>query len=812
MFDTRLAAPFTIARFQLLYDGWVGRIVRSVLLLSGLAYGVTAISWSPDLSNLNIGLVTYIWGLLIFWEIFFQLKIRTLNVGESVGTTENLAASFSTRAAKILLEVGKPDLAKIFLRTLRTPFAKFVTAKLGLSLKDFKAGGEWGSWDSYLVALRTVVGKEGWSFITEHDLLSALANVEGPFKIALFELGVKEEDLRNVLFWAAQEENARERRVKFWREDTLIATKGIGEDWAYGYTLALDRYSRDITSELTSGRLRPYLVGRDLEIDTVTKILARHSRQNVLLVGEPGVGKSTIVQALAMRSLNGLTLTAVRYKRFLQLDLTSLLSSAGPGEVEQRTKDLLTDAERAGNIVLVIPDISYLVGAGEGVVQNDLSGLFLQALQGNRIQVIALTDHQGFTKYLEPRKSFVQSFETVEVAPASVEQSIRVLEKIAPEIESRQALTLTYAAIKAAAELSQRYLPTKDLPGKAIDLLDEAAVEASSGGKNKLDAEALATLITRKTRIPLGKLEGPEKDKLLNLEAALHERVVGQDQALQAVSGALRRARAGLRDERRPIGVYLFLGPTGVGKTETAKAVAAAYFGNEKAMIRLDMSEYASSEDQVKLIGANGESGKLTEAVTQNPFSLILLDEVEKASPKILDTFLQVFDEGRLTDGSGRTVDFTNDIIIATSNAGAEQIREIIKSKSDLASQKGALIDQLLKSGIFRPEFLNRFDEIVLFEPLSVPEIVKVVQLMLRTLDQRLKRQDITLEITDAAVKKIAEAGYDPIFGARPLRRYIQDHVEGVLAKKLLEDEVKRGDTITLDVGELGDLSTQVFK
>jgi len=811
LFNPENAAPFQIAQFQILYDSWFARVIRATIFLAGAAYAGTAFGSLTDLTMVNVNLVTYLWGLLALWEGFYIFKIRSINVGDPVGATNNLADSFSTRAARLLLQSG-PNLNQLLLATLKTGFGQFFLAKAGLSEKDIRKDDGWGSFDDFIAKVKAVTTLEGWPYVTEHDLLSGLAYVPGPFKKSIFDHEITEDDLRNILFWAAQEENAVERRYAFWREDSLVATKGIAEDWAYGYTLSLDQYSRDITKELTSGRIRAYLVGRDKELDETQKILSRSGTKNVLLLGEAGVGKTTVVQALALKSLDGLTLPPIRYKRFLQLDLTSLLSGAEAGEVEARVKALLQDAERAGNVILVIPDVQYLAGAGEGVVQSDLTGLFQSALEGSRLQVIALTDHAGFKKFIEPHKSFLATFEVIEIPESTEEESIRVLEKVAPEIEVRQKVSLTYSGLKAAVQLAKRYLPDKELPGKAIDLLDEAAVEVAAAGKKELSAADIAAVVTRKTRIPVGKVTEPEKDKLLHLEEILHQRIVGQEEAISAVSNAIRRARAGLRDDKRPIGVYLFLGPTGVGKTETSKALAEAYYGDEKRMVRLDMSEYATPGDLNKLLGGPGEAGSLTEAIRDNPYSLVLLDELEKADAKVQDTFLQVFDDGRLTDGTGRTVDFTNAIIIATSNAGAEGIREMILERRDLQSEKANLLDSIQKSGIFKPELLNRFDEIVLFRPLTIPEIVKVVALLLKSLDKRLAAQEIDLEITDAAVKKIAETGYDPVFGARPLRRYIQDHVEGVFAKKLLDGSVKRGDTITLDVDDLGDLSTQVFK
>lgn len=796
-FDSNSSLPFSVAAFQILYSSSFLKTIRLTLLLLFLIYALIRVTTG----NRGVDILEFIGGWFLFWETFYFFKIRTLNIGKEIETSENLADSFSTRAAKLLLHEGSTDLGKILQVTLATPFSQFVMQKAGLTL-DKLPNVPWATWETFLAAIPEAVKAEGWKFVTEHDIMAALIRVEGPLKKALFDAEVKPEDLDNILFWAAAEENERE-RLKNLEQGLATGTKGIAEDWAYGYTLALDRYAHDITHDLTSGHARPYLVGRDAQLQDLQKILSRSSKANALLIGEDGSGKTTVVQLLAKQSYLGNVLPELKFKRFLKLDLTSLLSGAGTGELEQRVKDLLADAERAGNIVLVIPDIEYLAGAGEGLVKVDMTGLFLESLNSARLQVIGLTDHSGYKRFLEPHKSFLSAFEQILVPSLDKPDTIRTLEELSPSLERRHGVSLTYKALRAAVDLSDRYLPEKDLPGKAIELLDEATVEAASNNKRLIDAEDIAQFVSHKTHAPIGKVGSKEKEMLLDLEKYLHTRVVGQDEALIAVSNALRRSRAGLRDEHRPIGVFLFLGPTGVGKTETSKALAATYFGSEKAMIRFDMSEFASSDSQSKLIGSTNEPGNLTDAVRQNPHSLILLDEIEKAHPQILNTFLQVFDDGRLTDGLGRTVDFTNTIIIATSNAGAEEIREIIQSGQKLMDNRRQLIDLLLKKGIFRPEFLNRFDEIVLFRPLNLQEISQVVVLMLENLSQQLQKQDVTLKLTPEAAAKIAQAGFDPIFGARPLRRYIQDHVESVLSKKLLSGEIKRGDTITLKPEDL---------
>jgi ATP-dependent Clp protease ATP-binding subunit ClpC len=793
---------FAIAKFQATYNSQVFIAARLIIFLLGLtAFFITFRSGPMTLPHINFPV--FIWGLYLFWEVFYLIKIRHFELAATIGSTNNLANSFTTNAAKLILKAGSNDLEKIMAVVIKTSFAHFVATRSGLDPSNLPKT-EWSSWELYTTELINVAKDHDPAIITDHDLMIALARVQGPLNKALFDAEVKQEDLVSILFWASAEEE--KAQIKF---DNLVNSKGIAADWAYGYTLNLDRYSHDITKDLTSGRAHPYLAGRDAELKELQHILARTTQSNALLVGEEGTGKTTIVQLLAQKSLQGTTLPQLLNKRFLQLDLTSLLSNTdSAGELEKRLKGLLIDTERAGNIVLVVPYLEYIAGAGEGLIKVDLTGTLMDALTSHNIQVIGLTDHAGYKKYLEPRHSFLEAFERVDVASLDRNGSIRTLEEMAPNLERRHRLILTYNAIKASVDLSSHYLPDKELPGKAIELLDETAVAASSQEKHILTADDVAAFISQKTKVPIGKTDQAERAKLLKLEDYLHQRVIGQNEAIAAVSNALRRSRAGLRDEKRPIGVFLFLGPTGVGKTETSKALANAYFGDEQAMLRIDMSEYESQDSQSKLIGSPNEPGNLTDAVRTHPYCLILLDEIEKAHPKILDTFLQVFDDGRLTDGLGRTIDFTNTIIIATSNAEAEQIREVIQSGSDIVQSKGQLVDNLMRAGTFRPELLNRFDEIVLFRPLSLQEITQVVTILLKDLAANLGKQDINLKVTPEALTKIAQAGFDPIFGARPLRRYIQDHVESTLSKKLLAGEIKRGDTIILKPEDLDQVAT----
>ncbi len=649
---------------------------------------------------------------------------------------------------------------------------------------------------------------EGASLIGRLDLLVGLFAVD-PFLVkAIFDIELKLADFQNICFWFRHLKAESPKFTDFLDLSRLNRFAGLGYQWAAGYTLTLRQFATDLTATTSKGDY--HLVGRDKEVATIEQILARDSRANVLLIGEPGVGKTSVVQKFALRSIAGKSLPPVRFKRVLLLEAGNLLSGVvNVGQIEERMGAILEEAQHAGNVVLYIEELQNITGAVIGTDVVDLSAILLPALQGDKLRIIAAVTPANYRRFVEVRPALDSAFTKVQIEPATANEAIRVLEEVVPKLERRHGIQITYLALKRIVELSDRYLPDRYLPGKAIDFLDELCVAAEAKGENILRPSAVEAMLTAKIGVPVATATEEERKKLLNLEKILHRRVIGQDEAIVAVANALRRARAGVRESRRPIGSFLFLGPTGVGKTETAKAVAEAFFNSERSMIRLDMSEFQHPDSVFGIIGSvkdSAQSGYLTQAIRENPYTLVLLDELEKAHPKIMELFLQILDEGRLTDANGRVANFTNSIIIATSNAGAEQIREAILAKIPMNQLKERLIDYLQKQQIFKPEFLNRFDDIVLFKPLTIDEVIKVVELMIGQLDERLKGKDISLLVTDEAKRKIAEAGYDPVFGARSLRRYLQERIESVLARKILAGEIKRGERVTIGVEDLQDL------
>ena len=635
-------------------------------------------------------------------------------------------------------------------------------------------------------------------------------------------------------------------------------------------TPSLDQFSRDLTELARDGKLDP-VVGRETEIDRVIQILSRRSKNNPCLIGEPGVGKTAIVEGIAERIVGGMVPDTVLGKRVVSLDLSGIVAgSKYRGEFEERIKKVLAEVAKAGNVLLFIDEIHTIIGAGGAEGAIDASNILKPALARGEVQVIGATTIEEYRKYIEKDAALERRFQPVVVEEPTEEEAISILKGLRGQYESHHHVTITDEAVEAAVRLSARYINDRFLPDKAIDLMDEAAAkvrlhvggdpkeaaelrreiaeaqetleQALSGGDleaareaqakrqeldeklEKLNAKAkqgsrrhhqtvgedeIADVVSGWTKIPVKKLTEGEAARLKKLEATLHKRVIGQEEAVSAVAKAVRRGRVGLKDPKRPIGSFLFLGPTGVGKTEISKALAEAVFGQEQAMIRVDMSEYMEKHSVSKMIGSppgyvgHEDGGQLSEKVRRNPYAVILFDEIEKAHPDVFNILLQVLDDGHITDSQGRKVDFKNTIIIMTSNAGAQAIVEPKKlgfasgndEKQNYERMKGSVMEEVRR--IFKPEFLNRIDETIVFRALNKDDMKQIVGLMTKELAKRCETQlGITLVVRDAAKQYIVDKAYDPKYGARPLRRKIQDEIEDPLAEKLLDGNIRRGDEV----------------
>ncbi len=619
---------------------------------------------------------------------------------------------------------------------------------------------------------------------------------------ALFDRDVDMQKIRNLVHWsnlvtALMDKEHRRKRLSRGKPKTVMNRAMTARP-----TKNLDAVSQDLTLMAKNNAFMAP-IGREKEINEAFRVL-QEGHSSVMLVGPSGVGKTTILQGIANLMTSEDVPAQLQDKRLVVTDPGAIIAGAsGIGGLEQRMQLIIQDIILAGNVIWAIEDIHTLLGAGSTQSSIDIGKILMNYISQGYIKVLGTTTTPEFQKHIENQETFLRRFQVVQVPELNHQDSIKVLEGRAPYIEAKNQVFFTYDALESAVVLSDRYIQDRHLPAKAVDIIEEAAIYTREhyGVKQLVRKSAVEQIMSEKTNVAVAAISQNEADKLLNMEDLLHRRVIGQHEAINAIGKALRRAREDLRDATRPIASLLFLGPTGVGKTETAKAIAEAYFGNESNMMRFDMSEYQTPASLSKLIGAPGQQGNLTEAIRKTPFGIVLLDEIEKAHSDVINIFLQVMEDGRLTDGTGRTVDFTNAMIVATSNAGTDVIQQLYAK----GATSGGIKDQLLNEGLlnqsFRPELLNRFDHVVVFTPLTKEELQQVCELLLAGLAKQMEVKGITLRWTDEAVVDFAERGYDPIYGARPLRRLIQDTAQDAIAKLLLQSRLSRRDVVELQAG-----------
>lgn len=570
---------------------------------------------------------------------------------------------------------------------------------------------------------------------------------------------------------------------------------GIGRDFAAGFTPIIDQFSHNISQEIENGNLEFSGAGRKQLIDAMEATLARPNRNSVVLVGDIGVGKTELVYSLASRLIRGDTAGVLRYDQVSMPSITAISTALNKGfGLEDIMTQILAEAVHARNMMLFLDEAQLFFGNQPGAV--DISQILLPIVQQSRVRLIMALTPADWHKLTSINPSLSQLFTKIEVPPADELQTIQILGDMAFGLEMQSKKFITYQALVAAYKLAARYIQGKAFPARAVDLLEDSLNYAED---QVVTEDSVARAVETITNTKVASAGAEEKTQLLNLENAIHERMVNQSRAVSVVSNALRRLRAGVRDPKRPAGSFLFLGPTGVGKTELARSLAATYFGNEANMIRLDMSEFQSKADVARLLQATSQQAagsNFLRLVTQKPFSVILLDEIEKAHPDVLNLLLQMLDEGNLTDSAGTKINFKEAIIICTSNAGADEIRRHISAGQQLENFEHELTDELINKNIFRPELVNRFDAVVLFRPLTRPELKQIAAIMMASVNKTLADQGIKVTLSDDALEYLAEAGYDPRFGARPMRRTIQDLVENNIAQKILRGEAATGSTI----------------
>lgn len=700
--------------------------------------------------------------------------------------------------------------------------------------------------------------KLGHSYVgTEHILLGLIREGEGVAARVLNNLGVSLNKARQQVLQLLGS------------NETGSSAAGTNSN---ANTPTLDSLARDLTAIAKEDSLDP-VIGRSKEIQRVIEVLSRRTKNNPVLIGEPGVGKTAIAEGLAQQIINNEVPEILRDKRVMTLDMGTVVAGTKyRGEFEDRLKKVMDEIRQAGNIILFIDELHTLIGAGGAEGAIDASNILKPSLARGELQCIGATTLDEYRKYIEKDAALERRFQPIQVDQPSVDESIQILQGLRDRYEAHHRVSITDDAIEAAVKLSDRYISDRFLPDKAIDLIDEAgskvrlrsfttppnlkeleqkldevrkekdaAVQSQEFEKaaslrdteqrlreqvedtkkswkekqgqenSEVTVDDIAMVVSSWTGVPVSKIAQTETDKLLNMENILHSRVIGQDEAVVAVAKAVRRARAGLKDPKRPIGSFIFLGPTGVGKTELARALAESIFGDEEAMIRIDMSEYMEKHSTSRLVGSPpgyvgyDEGGQLTEKVRRKPYSVVLLDEIEKAHPDVFNILLQVLEDGRLTDSKGRTVDFRNTILIMTSNVGASELKRnkyvgfnVQDETQNHKDMKDKVMGELKRA--FRPEFINRIDEIIVFHSLEKKHLTEIVSLMSDQLTKRLKEQDLSIELTDAAKAKVAEEGVDLEYGARPLRRAIQKHVEDRLSEELLRGNIHKGQHIVLDV------------
>ncbi|MFO7263038.1 MAG: ATP-dependent Clp protease ATP-binding subunit ClpC [Bacillaceae bacterium G1] len=700
--------------------------------------------------------------------------------------------------------------------------------------------------------------KLGHTYVgTEHILLGLIREGEGVAARVLNNLGVSLN-------------KARQQVLQLLGSGEAMAAHQVGGNGSVS-TPTLDSLARDLTAIAREGNLDP-VIGREKEIERVIQVLSRRTKNNPVLIGEPGVGKTAIAEGLAQRIVDNDVPEILRNKRVMTLDMGTVVAGTKyRGEFEDRLKKIMDEIRQAGNIILFIDELHTLIGAGGAEGAIDASNILKPALARGELQCIGATTLDEYRKYIEKDAALERRFQPILVEQPTPEEAIKILQGLRDRYEAHHRVKITDEAIVQAVKLSDRYITDRFLPDKAIDLIDEAAsrvrlrsytvppnlkeleqqVEAVRKEKeaavqsqefekaaalrdkeqrlreeleetkakwkeqqgqtdSEVTGDDIAEIVASWTGIPVKKLAEEESERLLNMENILHQRVIGQDEAVKAVARAIRRSRAGLKDPKRPIGSFIFLGPTGVGKTELARALAEALFGDEDAMVRIDMSEYMEKHSTSRLVGAPPgyvgyeEGGQLTEKVRRRPYSVVLLDEIEKAHPEVFNILLQVLEDGRLTDSKGRTVDFRNTVIIMTSNVGAETIRSSKKlgftvgTQQEYENMRDRVMAELRKT--FRPEFLNRIDEVIVFHALEETHIRQIASLMAKELQKRLKEQDMDFELTDAALDYLVKEGFDPIYGARPLRRAIQKNIEDKLSEEILKGTIQKGDKVIIDV------------
>lgn len=755
-----------LASFHIFVDNFFSRLIGMVVRLLVIAFGLLSLIVFFILSLFFFA----VWLMLPFILIFFLVQASAGGLIWIIGTVILMIFGFfiflfyriETRI--IFSDMSLKEISKC-------PFFERICGRMGISGKDFKE-----------------------EFLRTQESLN----------VFLQSLNLTRTDLNEIIIQEIRLREKEENKKKFWLEENLNRISPIGKYWKYAYTVHLDKYSLDLTKWDPTEYKNIELVGRNEELEIIKLVLERPDQNCVIITGHAGSGRATAIHHFARMIRERKIETFLQKKRIVVFDLGSAISdSVDKGRnVDNFLHYIFQEAAYAGNVILVIENLENYLGKGENILHPDISAVLGDYLNLPTFQIVATSTPKEYHNLIEKHENFMKYFEVVEIREPTEKETLEILVHNLEDLEGKRVF-FTQKTLKTIISDSTRYNWQFPLPKRALDLVSEIIIFWEKHPDHFITQEKVEEFLSLKTGVPMGEIKSAEKEKLLNLEKFLHKRVVSQDEAIKQISQAMRRSRSGVSDSRRPVGSFLFLGPTGVGKTETAKALAEIYFGSEEHMIHLDMSEFQNASAVDRLIGSSqlNQQGRLTNLAKDHPFSLLLLDELEKAYPPLLDLFLQILDEGFITDAFGEKINFRNIIIIATSNAGAPLIKQFVEAGEDPEKIKTRLLDFVIEKNVFHVEFLNRFDGVIFFRPLKDNEVRSVANLILQKFSRRLsKEKNIEISFNDQAVEKIISAGYNQLFGARSITRYVEDKVEDLVAKAIISGEVKKGEKIKISL------------